>query len=112
MAVQEQHDLADLLRLLPCLRDPLPALGADPVHQMQFGRAVLDDGENVGSEVPHEFLGEDRADAFHKSAAKIPLDSLGGGRRHGLQGDGFELQAVFLVPDPPAIRRQPFPRGH
>ena len=35
-----------------------------------------------------------------------------GGRRHGLQGGGFELQAVFLVPDPPAIRDQPFPSGH
>src|SRR2546425_12192163 len=37
MAVQEQHDLADLLCLLPCLRDPLPALGADAINSLQFG---------------------------------------------------------------------------
>jgi hypothetical protein len=84
MAVQEQHDLADLLRLLPCLRDPLPALGADPAYRLQFGWAAFDDGKNVGPEVPHEFLGEDGADPFNKSAAEIPLDSLGGGRWHGL----------------------------
>src|SRR5664280_1186434 len=31
MAVQEQHDLADLLRLLPCLLNSLPAFRPDPV---------------------------------------------------------------------------------
>src|ERR1700687_1604844 len=30
VAVQEQHDFPDLLCLLPCVRDSLPACGADP----------------------------------------------------------------------------------
>jgi hypothetical protein len=112
VAVQEQHDLADLLRLLPCVSNPLPALGADPVYRLQFGRATFDDGENVGSEVPHQLLRKDRADSLHEAAAEVPLDPLGCGRRHGLQSGGFELQPMFLVSDPPAFRRQPFSRRH
>jgi hypothetical protein len=34
--VQEQHDFADLLCLLPCVRDPLPALGADSIDSLQI----------------------------------------------------------------------------
>src|SRR5664280_3826883 len=49
MAVQEQHDLANLFRLLPCMGDPLPPLGANPVHGLQFGDLVLDDAQNLGS---------------------------------------------------------------
>ena len=98
--------------MLTPMGDPLTPLGADPMHQMQFGRAVFDYGKNVGSEAPHQFLGEDRADPLHEPAAQIPLDSLGGGRRHGLQGRGFELKAVFLVPHPPSFGSQPLPGGH
>src|ERR1035437_7776886 len=32
VAVKEQHNLTDLLRLLPRPFDPFPALGADPVN--------------------------------------------------------------------------------
>src|SRR5438477_5846460 len=42
MAVQEQHDFADLPCLLPCMRDPLPAFGADAIDSLQFGGSVLD----------------------------------------------------------------------
>src|SRR5207237_9872279 len=71
MAVQKQHDLADLSRLSPCLRDPLAALGADPAYRLPFGRAALDDDKNVGSEVPHKLLGEDRPDSLDAYAAGI-----------------------------------------
>ena len=42
VAVQEQHDFPNLLRFLPCMRDPLPALGADTIDRLQFGGSVLD----------------------------------------------------------------------
>src|ERR1039458_769835 len=94
------------------MRDPLPALGADAIDRLQFGGSVLDHGENLGSEPPDQLLRENRPDAFDQAAAEIPLDPLGGGRRHRLHDDGFELQPVFLVPDPPALRAEPFPGGH
>ena len=44
VAVQEQHDLADLLCLLPRMGDPLSALGADAIDSLQFSGSVLDHG--------------------------------------------------------------------
>ena len=112
VAVQEEHDLADLLRFLPRMGDPLPALGADPVHRLQFCGSVLDHGENLGSEPPNQLLRENRSDALDQAAAEITLDPLGGGRRHRLHRRRFELQPVFLIPDPPALRAQPLPGSH
>jgi len=37
VTVQEEHDFAYLLCFAPRLRNPLPALRADPVHRLQFG---------------------------------------------------------------------------
>jgi TonB dependent receptor len=112
VAVQEQHDLADLLCLLPRMRDSFPALGADTIDRLQFGGSVLDHGQNVGSEPPDQLLRENRPDAFHQAAAEVSLDSLGGSGRHGLHHRRFELQPMLLVPDPPALRTQPFPCCH
>src|SRR5262249_52711554 len=44
VAMQEEHDLADLLYLLPRVRYPLPALGTDPVYRLEFCGSVLDYG--------------------------------------------------------------------
>src|SRR5204862_2026367 len=74
VAVQEQHDLADLLCLLPRVRNPLPALGSDSIDSLQFGGSVLDHGENLGSEPPDQLLRENRPDPFHQPAAEVPLD--------------------------------------
>jgi hypothetical protein len=41
MAVEAEHDLPDLLRLLPRMDDPLPALRSDPVHRLEFGGSDL-----------------------------------------------------------------------
>jgi len=73
---------------------------------------VLDHGQNLGSESPDQLLRENRSDALDQAAAEITLDPLGGGRRHRLHDDGFELQPVLFVPDPPAFRAQPFPGAH
>src|SRR5256712_11142595 len=47
VAMEEKHDLANLLCLLPRVCDPLPALGADAIDGLQFGGALLDHGENL-----------------------------------------------------------------
>src|ERR1039458_762949 len=80
VAVQEQHDLADLFCFLPCVRDPLSALGADAIDRLQFSGSVLDHGQNLGSESPDQLLGENRPDTLDQAAAEVPLDPLGGGR--------------------------------
>src|ERR1019366_1962383 len=74
MAMQEQHDFADLLRLLPCVRDSLPALGAYAIDGLQFGAPLLDPGDNLRSEPPDQLLREGRSDPFHQAAAEVPLD--------------------------------------
>src|SRR6266849_7421936 len=67
---------------------------------------------DLNSEPPDQLLRENRPDAFDQAAAEVPLDPLSRGRRHGLHGRRLELQPVFLVLDPPALRAQPFPGGH
>src|SRR5438874_12361219 len=66
----------------------------------------------TSAEPPDQLLCKDRPYALDQAAAEVPLNTLGGGRRHGLHARCFELQPVFLVPDPPALRAQPFPRRH
>jgi hypothetical protein len=109
VAVQEQHDFADLPCLLPCVRNPLPALGADAIDRLQFGGSVLDHGENFDSETPDQLPRKNRPNALDQAAAEVPLDPLDGGRRHRLHGGRLELQPVLFVPDPLALRAQPFP---
>src|ERR1039458_9008663 len=112
VAMEEQHDFPYLLCFLPCVCDPLPALGADAVHGLEFGGSVLDHYENLGSEAPDQLLRQNRPDALHQSAAQIPLDPLGRSGRYGLHGEGFKLQPVLPVSDPDSRRAQPFPCGH
>ena len=112
MAVQEQHNLPDLLCFLPCSFNPLPALGADAIDRLQLGGAVLNHGENFGSESADQLLCQDWSDPLHQAAAEVPLDPLDRGRRHGLYGRRFELESVLLIPDPPSLGNEPFPGGH
>src|SRR6266567_2375978 len=87
-------------------------LGPMPSTVCSSADRVLDHGQNLGSESPDQLLRENRSDALDQAAAEITLDPLGGGRRHRLHDDGFELQPVLFVPDPPAFRAQPFPGAH
>jgi hypothetical protein len=48
--VQKQHDLANLFCLLPCVCNPLPALGSDPINGFQIGSAGFDYAQDFGSE--------------------------------------------------------------
>ena len=107
VAVEEQHDLADLLSLLPCLRDPLPALGADPIYRFQFGGAVFDHGENIGSKAPHQLLGENRADALDQAAAEVPLDPFG-----VVGGTVFRVVALNCSPCSLSLTHQPSALSH
>jgi hypothetical protein len=92
--------------------DPLTALWADAIDGLQFGGAILDHRQNLGSESPNQLLRENRPDALYQSAPEIPLDALGGGGRHRLHHGRLELQPVLPVPDPTSLRDQPFPGAH
>src|SRR3984893_12882479 len=59
-----------------------------------------------------QLLRQNGSDPFDQAAAEVPLDPFDRGRRHRLHGRRLELQTVFLVPDPLAVRDQPFPGGH
>jgi hypothetical protein len=60
----------------------------------------------------NQLLRQNRPDAFDQAAAEIPLNPFDLGRWNGFQSDGFELQSVLLIPDPPALGSQPFPGIH
>ena len=87
-------------------------LGPIPSTCCNSGASIFDDAQHVGSELLNQLLRQNRADALDQAAAEVSLDPFDRGWRHGFQGAGFELQSVFLVPDPPAVRNRPFPCGH
>jgi hypothetical protein len=96
-SVQQSFSLP--LRVVPlAMRDPLPALGTDPVHGLEFGGSVLNDGENLGSEAPDQLLRQDGSNALHQAAAEVALDPLSRGRRHGFHGACLELQPMPPYP--------------
>src|SRR5262249_61327819 len=82
VAVQEQHDFADLPRLLPCTSDALPPLGSDAVYCLQLLRSCLDHCQDFSAEPSDQLLRQNRTDPLYQTAAKIPLDPRDRGRRH------------------------------
>ena len=112
VAMQEQHDLANLFCLAPCSLDSFPALGPDAIDRLQFGGSILDDAQDFGSEPFDQFLRQDWSDPLYQAAAQIPLDPFRCGRRYGLHHRRLKLQPVLFVPDPPAIGNEPFSGGY
>ena len=102
MAVQDQPDRADHLRLGPALLDALGALGADAGDLPQALRALLDDVEHRLAEGLDQLLGVDRADALDHARGEMLLDALQRGRRGGAEEGGLELHPVGAVVDPDA----------
>src|ERR1039457_6249726 len=112
MAVQEQHDLSYLFRLLPRLLNSLPAFRSDPIDGLQFRDPVLDHAQDFGSEPPDQLLGQNRPDAFDQAAAEVTLDAFDRLRRHGFHQSGLELESVLFVSNPPALGLQPLPGSY
>ena len=107
--MQEHHDLADDLLLGPRILDALAALGADSVDFFQPDGVLLDDRENFLPKFVHQLLGIDGADALDHAAAEIFFDALSGSRFRAFEELRLELQPVFAVAHPAALRRDPLP---
>src|SRR5208282_267990 len=110
LRMEEDHDLADDLLLGPGPFDPASPLRPDAVHLLQAGRIVLDDVEDLLSELVHQLPGIDRPDALDHAAAEVFLNALLCGWGRALEQFGAELEPEIPVADPPAFRRYPFTR--
>ena len=69
VAVQEEHDLFDLLLLIPGKGDQAGALGADIRHFAQALGLAFDHFEGLSAEMGHDALGQARADAPDQARA-------------------------------------------
>src|ERR1035438_6299584 len=102
MAVEEEHDLADLHPLLPGIGDPFAALWPDAIDGLQIGGIVPDHSEHFRAEMSDQLLCQNGADSFHEAAGQIPFNALIRCWRNRFQDRGLELKTVLLIPDPPS----------
>ena len=109
VAVQEEHDLADLHSFMPSLRDPLPALWPDPINRFQVSRVIAYHFQYFRAEVADQLFRQHWPNPFYKASAKVPFNTLTRGRRRRFQELGLELKPMLFIPDPPTPARQPFP---
>jgi hypothetical protein len=70
MAVQEDHNLADLHPLQPGGGNPLPALWPDAIYGLQVGGVVFYYPQYLCAEVSDQFLCQDGADTLHEAAGQ------------------------------------------
>jgi len=71
VAMQEEHDLADLHALLPGIGDPLPALWPNPAHGLEIGGVVANHLQDFGAEVADQLLRQDGPDSHDEAAAQV-----------------------------------------
>ena len=64
VTLQKEHDVLDLLLLLPALLDPLHADLPDAGHLQQAVRILLDHVQRIGTKLLHDSPGELRPDTF------------------------------------------------
>jgi hypothetical protein len=89
------------------MRDPLPALGTDPVHGLEGGGSVLNDGEILGSEAPDQLLRQDGSNALHQAAAAVALDPSA-----VVGGTVFMVLALSCSPCSLSLTHQPLATSH
>ncbi len=106
MAVQEEHDLLDLLLLVPGAGDHGDALGADIRHLPQALGVVLDDVQGAYAKAGDDALRQARADAAHQPGAQVAADAGGGGGQGLLANLDLELLPVLGVVDSSARCRR------
>ena len=100
VALQEEHDVLDLLLLQPALFDPLHTHLADAGHLQQQIRILLDHVQRLRPELPYDAAGELRAHALDQTAAEILLNAVDRRRQRLLKSLHGKLAAVLAV-DPP-----------
>ena len=112
VAVEEDHDLADLHSLLPGTGDPFPALWTDAIDGLQVGGVVFNYTQYLGTKVADQLLRQDGANTLHEAAGQVPFDTLARRWRDGFQDLRFELETMLLVPHPPTFCGQPLPGAY
>ncbi len=104
-ALQQHHQLADLLVLLPGGEDLRAPRRPDQVHLQQSLRRGVDDVEGVLLELVDDSLGEPWPDALHQARREVPADRVTGGGLDVLAALGGELVpvggVVATLPDQP-----------
>ncbi len=104
-ALQQHHQLADLLVLLPGGEDLRAPRRPDQVHLQQSLRRGVDDVEGVLLELVDDSLGEPWPDALHQARREVPADRVTGGGLDVLAVLGGELVpvggVVATLPDQP-----------
>ena len=85
MALQEEHDVLDLLLLLPALFDPVHANTSDAGHIKQAVRIIFDDVQCISSKLPDDPPCEGRADPLDQAAPQIFFDPVDSRRKRLLK---------------------------
>ena len=106
MTLQKEHDILDLLLLLPALLDPLYADFADPGHFQKTIRILLDHVQRIGSELFYDPSGKLRSDPFYKAASKVFFNAKYRSRQRLLERFHGELPAILRINPPIAAEIQ------
>ena len=84
MGLQEEHDGANRLLLLPALAYPLNTPRAEALDLLQEGGAFVNDVEGPDAEDLNDLAGKTWPDSLDQPGAQIALDAVGGVWRRGL----------------------------
>src|SRR5262249_55039765 len=104
LRLEEDHQAAHRLLLLPAFADALDAASADALDLLEEGWAFVNDGQGALAENLDDFPREVRADPLDQTGAEVFDDAFAGVRRRGAQLGGAELFAVVAVLHPGAAR--------
>ena len=112
VAVQKEHDLADLHSFLPGTGDPLAALWTDAIHGLQVGGIVAYHSQYFRTEVADQLFRQARAQPPSRSLRQGTVQHPHSWSAGRFQELGLELEPMLLVPDPPTLSGQPFPGAY
>ena len=104
--MQEDHDVAHRLLLLPAFADLLDALPADALDLRQERRAFIDDLQGAFAEDLDDLVGVMGADPLDEAGAKKFLDAFDRVGRSRLERLGLKLPAMLGIFTPGAGRLQ------
>ena len=94
VGLQEDHDLAQGLLVVPRGLDGLRAAGADAVDFAEAARLVGDDVEGADAEAGDDLVGVGLADALDEAAAEVFADAVDGGGQARAERAHAQLRAV------------------
>ena len=106
MALEKQHDILDLLLLLPAVLNALHANLSDPFHFNQRIRMFLDYIQRILPELLHDPPGKLRPDPFDQPGTEIFFNAIDRRRKRLLKLLHRKLPAVLGIHFPEALQCQ------